>query len=67
MAALRSKPLLVAPLIPLWGVSAFLGVEKLQGTRYLAAFVIVMVLLLSTLFTYVANQALQARRKRTGR
>jgi hypothetical protein len=64
MVGRRSKPLLIAPLIPLWGVLAFLGVETLRGTRYVAAFVVVMLLLLATLFTYVANQTLRAKRAR---
>jgi hypothetical protein len=67
MIARRSKPLLIAPLIPLWGVLAFFGVETLRGTRYVAAFVVVMLLLLATLFTYVANQTLRARRARVSK
>ena len=67
MATLRSKPLLIAPLIPLWGISAFFGVEELRGTRYLPLFITVMLLLLATLFTYVANQVLQARHRRPDR
>ncbi len=66
MPARRSKPLLIAPLIPLWGIVAIFGASQLHGTRYLAAFVVVMLLLLATLFTYVANQTMQARRARRG-
>ena len=59
----RKRPMIVAPLIPLWGILAFFGVEFLRGTRYLGPFVVVILLLLATLFTYVLNQALQARRR----
>lgn len=67
MARRRSRPFLIAPLIPLWAILAFFGVEQLHGTRYLSVFVVLMLVLLATLFTYVASQALQARRSRAGR
>jgi uncharacterized membrane protein YhaH (DUF805 family) len=67
MTPLRSKPLLIAPLIPLWAIVAFFGVEQLHRTKFLSAFVVIMLLLLATLFTYVANQALQAKRSRSRR
>lgn len=64
MARRRSRPMLVAPLIPLWALAAFYGVEHFAGTRFVSAFVVIMLLLLATLFTYVATQALRARRVR---
>jgi prepilin signal peptidase PulO-like enzyme (type II secretory pathway) len=60
----RSKPLLVAPLIPLLGIIGFLGVDQLQHTHYLAPFVVVWCLLFAALFIYIAARTLEARRLR---
>jgi len=60
----RSKPLVIAPLIPLLGIVGLFGVEQLQHTRYLAAFVVVWVLLFAGLFVYIAIKTLEARRLR---
>ena len=67
MAARRSRPLLVAPLIPLWGVIAFWGTARLRGTEYFLSFLVLMILLFVGLLGYVANQTLRARRARSGR
>ncbi len=64
MPARRSRPMLIAPLIPFWAILAFFGVELLSGTRYLAAFVVMMLMLLAALFAHVLSRALQARRAR---
>ena len=60
----RSKPLMIAPLIPLLGMAGIFGAEQLHGTRWLAAFVIVWCMLLAALFAYVLSKALEARRHR---
>ena len=67
MAARRSRPFMIAPLIPFWGVIGIFGIEQLHGTRYLTAFVVVMILLLCTLFTYVLQRTIEAKRTRPGR
>jgi hypothetical protein len=64
MMARRSKAMMVAPLIPLLGIVGFFGVNELQHTRYLAAFVIVWCMLFAALFVYIASRALAARRVR---
>lgn len=63
----RSRPLLIAPLIPLLGVVGIFGLEELHGTRYLTAFVVVWCMALAALFTYVLNKALEARKRRSVR
>jgi hypothetical protein len=60
----RSKALVVAPLIPLLGIVGFLGIDRLQHTRYLAPFVIGWCLLFAALFLYIAARTLEARRVR---
>ena len=62
----RSRPLLIAPLIPFLGIVGFFGVEQLHGTRYLSAFVVVWCMLLAALFTYVFSRALEAWRIKKG-
>lgn len=61
---LRSKPLVIAPLIPLLGIIGFVGVDQLHHTRYLVPFVIVWCMLFAGLFIYIAARALEARRVR---
>lgn len=61
---LRSKPLVIAPLIPLLGIIGFFGIDRLQHTRYLAPFVIVWCMLFAALFIYIAARAIEARRVR---
>ena len=63
----RSKPLLVAPLIPLWALLGFYGVKQLDGSRFFIAFVYVWAFLLVALAGYVVRQAIQARKTRLGR
>jgi prepilin signal peptidase PulO-like enzyme (type II secretory pathway) len=60
----RSKPLVIAPLIPLLGIIGFLGVDRLQHTRYLAPFIAVWCLLFAALFIYIAVRTMEARRIR---
>lgn len=60
----RSKPLVIAPLIPLLGIVGLFGVSQLQHTRYLAAFVVVWCMLFAALFVYIASRTLAARRVR---
>ena len=62
--ARRSKPLVIAPLIPLLGIAGFFGVDQLQHTRYLVPFVVVWVLMFAGLFVYIASRTLEARRLR---
>lgn len=63
----RSKPLRIAPAIPVLGLIGFVGVDQLHGSRYLMPFVIVWCLLLAALFAYVFNKMMEARRRRAGR
>ena len=63
--ARRSKPLVIAPLIPLLGIAGFIGVDQLQHTRYLVAFVVVWSVLFAGLFVYIASRAMVARRLRS--
>lgn len=60
----RSKPLVVAPLIPLLGIAGFIGVDKFQHTRYLTPFVVMWCMLFAALFIYIAARTLEARRLR---
>ena len=60
----RSKPLMIAPLIPLLGIVGFFGVDRWQHTRYLAPFVVVWCMLFAGLFIYIAARTLEARRIR---
>lgn len=60
----RSKPLVIAPLIPLLGIIGFFGVDRLQHTRYLVPFVIVWCMLFAALFVYIGSRTLAARRVR---
>ena len=62
MRTRRSRPFLIAPLIPLLGIVGIFGVQQMHGTRYLSAFVVVWCIVLAALFTYVLSQALEARR-----
>lgn len=62
--ARRSKPMVVAPLIPLLGIVGFVGVDRLLHTRYLVAFVVVWSMLFAGLFVYIASRTWQARRVR---
>jgi hypothetical protein len=60
----RSKPLVVAPLIPLLGIIGFVGVDRLTHTRFLSVFVVMWIVLFSGLFVYIAAKAMEARRAR---
>ena len=67
MAGRFSRPLFVAPAIPLWGMLSFLGVTRLTGTPYVVPFVVCMCVLFVALFTYVARQAMRAKRSQVRR
>ena len=57
----RSKPMLVAPLIPFLSILGIFGLQSLHGSRYLAAFVIVWCLVMAALTAYIIKQAIGAR------
>lgn len=63
----RSRPLLIAPLIPLLGIVGIFGVDQFHGTRFLSAFVVVWCVLFAALFAHVLTRALEARRARRQR
>lgn len=60
----RIRPMMIAPLIPIWGLLGFLGVEHLGGTHWFAPFLLLMGGLFVLLFGFVARQAISARRLR---
>ena len=60
----RSRPLVIAPLIPLLGIAGIFGVDRLHRTHYLAPFVAVWSLLFAALVIYIASRMLEARRVR---
>jgi hypothetical protein len=60
----RSRPMLIAPLIPLLGIVGIFGIDQFHGTRFLSAFVTVWCVLLAGLFSYVLVRVLDARRAR---
>jgi hypothetical protein len=62
--AKRSKPMIVAPLIPLLGIVGIFGVDRFAHTRFLTAFVVMWVVLFAGLFVWIASQTLAARRAR---
>lgn len=64
MAIRRSRPMFIAPLIPLWGVIAFVGLQQFAGTRYSVPFLVLMALLFVALFSYVATHVVKSRRAR---
>ena len=64
MSGRRSKPLFIAPLIPLWGVLSFVGIQQFAGTRYEAPFLVFVAVLFAGLFSYVATHVIKARRER---
>lgn len=59
----RSRPLLIAPVIPLLGIVGIYGLDQLHGTRYLSVFVIVWCVLLAGLFAFVLTKALDSRKR----
>ena len=65
--ARRSKPLTIAPLIPVLGLAGILGVDRLHGTPYFVPFVITWCFLLAALFVYVFSRMMEAKRARSGR
>ena len=65
MSPRRSKPLLIAPLIPAWAVVGFFVSEWLRGTRLYLPFVVAWGLLAFCFAGYILRQALEARRTQT--
>jgi prepilin signal peptidase PulO-like enzyme (type II secretory pathway) len=63
----RSRPLTIAPLIPLLAIIGFLGVNQLHRSRFLTVFVIVWSLLFAALLIYVFTKMMEAKRARSGR
>lgn len=63
MKGLRSRPLLIAPLIPGWAVLGFFGVEQIHGTAWFVPFIVLWSVLGFTLFSYVLRQAIAAKRR----
>lgn len=60
----RVRPALIAPLIPTWGLIAFVGVQQLGGTRWFIPFLAVMAATFLLLFGFVTRQLIAARRLR---
>ena len=63
MKGMRSKPLLIAPLIPGWAILGFLGVEQMHGTVYFVPFAVLWSALGLLLFGYIFRQAIAAKRR----
>jgi hypothetical protein len=61
----RSKPLLIAPLIPLLALIGVLGIEKFHGTRYLADFVVCWCGANGLFVIYVVRKMREAKRTRS--
>lgn len=62
MPSKRSRPLLIAPLIPAWAILGLYISEYLRGTAYFNAFVIAWGILAAVLFSYILLQVLEARK-----
>lgn len=62
----RSKPLLIAPLVPLLSFAGILGLDQFRGSRYLHVFVILWCAAMAALTVYVIRQAMAARRLQKG-
>lgn len=60
----RIRPAMIAPLIPVWGLLGFFGVQQLGGTHWFAPFLAAMALLFVLLFGFVARQTITARKLR---
>ena len=63
MSGLRSRPLLIAPLIPAWAILCFFGAEQMHGTAYFLAFAMLWSALGLALFGYIVRQAIAAKRR----
>lgn len=63
----RSKPLLIASIIPLLALTGLFGIDQLHGTRYLPAFVVTSTLVFLALIVYVVSRMFEAKRARGGR
>ena len=60
----RSKPLLIAPAVPLLGIAGLFGIERFHGTALLPAFVITWLLLMAAFLVYVFRKMMEAKRRR---
>ena len=58
----RTKPMLIAPLVPRKGFLGILGLDRFHGTRYVHAVVAAWCAAMLALTVYVGRQALLARR-----
>ena len=63
MNGLRSRPLLIAPLIPGWAVLGFFGVERMHGTVYWLPFAVLWSAVGLAFFGYILRQAIAAKRR----
>ena len=63
MSGRRSRPFLIAPLIPGWAILGFFGVEQTHGSAYFLTFAVLWSGLGLALFGYILRQALAARRR----
>lgn len=64
MSPRRSRPLLIAPLIPAWAVIGVFVSEWLRNTHFLVPFVVLWFVLGLGFAGYILRQVLEARRTR---
>ena len=64
MSPRRSRPLLIAPLIPAWAVIGVFVSEWLRGTHFFVPFVALWCVLGLAFAGYILRQVLTARRTR---
>ena len=64
MSSRRSRPLLIAPLIPAWAIVGFVASEWLRGTRGYLPFVAIWFLVAFLFGGYILRQAIGAKRAR---
>ena len=62
----RSKPMLIAPLIPFVSIMGIFGLQTFHGSRYMPAFVVVWSLVMVALFAYILKQVIMAKRLQKG-
>ena len=63
MSRRRSRPLLIAPLIPGWAILGFFGVEQTQGRAYFLPFAVLWSALGFVLFGYILRETIAAKRR----
>ncbi len=62
----RTKPMLIAPLIPMMGFLGILGLDEFHGTRWAHAVIGAWCVVMLGLTVYVVRQMMQARRLQKG-